>query len=399
MSFRSSEGAQWRDAEAAKAKKAAFLVLQANGRYTVSTTGPADAYFGSAGGGRVKIDASATEHRPNVRLVKVGDRFRAFGDAVSPVLLGVTPGTLSTASQTFTRASAAYQTSSAGLLSSLAADAVRSTHYIGGERTILLEAQRTNLLTYSEQFDNAAWLKSVASVSANAATAPDGAVTADKLIPNSGAGLASGTAGSVTQATTVSGGATWALSIYAEAAGFPGIQLREGAVTGTEAYVDLTTGAVTYRVGTSAGMNVTATDAGSGRWRVQATRTTDGGETSCTVNIKPAGGSDTGDGTSGVYLWGAMLEQASLASSYIKTEGATASRAVDALSLTGTWASQTTSRYLRYYDLAMAAFTDAIDVATRTGPDAVTVGRAYTHIYYIEGSNTLAEARAEAGVA
>ena len=39
-----------------------------------------------------------------------------------------------------------------------------------------------NLLTYSEQFDNAAWITARASVVANAVAAPNGTVTADKLV-------------------------------------------------------------------------------------------------------------------------------------------------------------------------------------------------------------------------
>ena len=42
-----------------------------------------------------------------------------------------------------------------------------------------------NLLTWSEQFDNAAWVKSLVTVTPNAATAPDGNNTADKLVPTS----------------------------------------------------------------------------------------------------------------------------------------------------------------------------------------------------------------------
>jgi len=41
-----------------------------------------------------------------------------------------------------------------------------------------------NRLTYSEQFNNAAWIKVDSSITANAAVAPDGTMTADKLIPN-----------------------------------------------------------------------------------------------------------------------------------------------------------------------------------------------------------------------
>ena len=39
-----------------------------------------------------------------------------------------------------------------------------------------------NLVTYSEQFDNAAWIKYEGTVTANATTAPDGTTTADAFI-------------------------------------------------------------------------------------------------------------------------------------------------------------------------------------------------------------------------
>src|SRR5262249_8596564 len=56
-----------------------------------------------------------------------------------------------------------------------------------------------NALLYSDQFDNAAWTKSGCSISANAATAPDGTMTADRIVENS-----STSAHLVTQAITVS---------------------------------------------------------------------------------------------------------------------------------------------------------------------------------------------------
>jgi hypothetical protein len=50
-------------------------------------------------------------------------------------------------------------------------------------------AWRRNLLTYSEQFDNAAWVKQQAAVTANAGTAPDGTLTADRAVSSGGASI------------------------------------------------------------------------------------------------------------------------------------------------------------------------------------------------------------------
>ena len=47
-----------------------------------------------------------------------------------------------------------------------------------------LLSARVNLLTYSEDFSNAAWVKDGATVSANAITAPDGTLTADAIVEN-----------------------------------------------------------------------------------------------------------------------------------------------------------------------------------------------------------------------
>ena len=175
-----------------------------------------------------------------------------------------------------------------------------------------------NLLTYSEQFDNAAWSKALSSVSANASTSPTGDSSADLVVTNNGVDLNLDDAnGGVTQTKSVAASTPWTLSVYAKAAGFTAIRLREGASSGCRAVVSLSDGSVVYENRTSAQMNVTATDIGNGWWRVVATRTTGAAETACAVNIKPGG--TTGDGTSGIYLWGAQLTQGSYAYPYRAT--------------------------------------------------------------------------------
>jgi hypothetical protein len=85
---------------------------------------------------------------------------------------------------TFTRASTATRVNANGLIEVVASNSPRidfdpATQVCKG---LLIEEQRTNLLTYSENFDNAAWGKQSVTVNANAAIAPDGTLTADKLI-------------------------------------------------------------------------------------------------------------------------------------------------------------------------------------------------------------------------
>ena len=52
--------------------------------------------------------------------------------------------------------------------------------YVGSDG--LVKTATTNLLLRSEEFDNASWVKLNSTVTANAATAPNGSLTADKFI-------------------------------------------------------------------------------------------------------------------------------------------------------------------------------------------------------------------------
>jgi hypothetical protein len=75
----------------------------------------------------------------------------------------------------------------------------------------LLEPQRTNLVTYSEQFDDAAWVKSNITVTANAAISPDGTQNADLLNITSASNY-------IDQNGTIVSGATYTVSCYVKSA-------------------------------------------------------------------------------------------------------------------------------------------------------------------------------------
>ena len=66
------------------------------------------------------------------------------------------------------------------------ADAV-DTYYSSLSRCILADAG-ANALTYSDQIDNAAWIKGACTVTANSHTAPDGTVTVEKIIEDTSTG-------------------------------------------------------------------------------------------------------------------------------------------------------------------------------------------------------------------
>jgi len=110
---------------------------------------------------------------------------------------------------TFTRASTATRVNESGLIEEVAANVPRLDNSQGGCSTLLLEPQRTNLVTYSEDFSNAAWGKANAGigvapiVTSNQGTSPDGTNNADRIVFNKGNSTSEGDFSLITRGITV----------------------------------------------------------------------------------------------------------------------------------------------------------------------------------------------------
>ena len=197
--------------------------------------------------------------------------------------------------------------------------------------SLLVEPQRTNIALYSEQFDNAAWSKLGASVTANAATSPDGALTADKMVSisaNTGAKRVEHTFSAVS-------GTTYTVSAYFKADGWNFALFNapeEQFTTRDDLFLNLTNG--TLSGSTSLG---SVESVGNGWYRLKYTRiATASGSTSFRFGFSDTASiSSTGDGTNGVLIWGAQLEVGSYATSYIPTTTAAVTRNADVISKTG----------------------------------------------------------------
>jgi hypothetical protein len=165
----------------------------------------------------------------------------------------------------------------------------------------LVEPAATNLVLRSEEFDNASWSKlNGATVTANTSVAPDGTTTADTLTLNTNI------SSSVAQAITTISELTF--SVYAKvASGTKNFRLRFD------------------RPSVIASANFTATTT----WqRFTFTATTTGNGSVYVINDST--------GTAGdLIIWGAQLETGSVATSYIPTVAATATRNADVISKTG----------------------------------------------------------------
>lgn len=163
---------------------------------------------------------------------------------------------------------------------------------------------RVNLLTKTEQFDDGVWVKSSVTITANAAVAPDGTVTADLMYPNT-----TGTFRWVYQVLTASS-AIYTRSVYAKAQNKSIVYIDPTGGGTAFAYFNLATGAV----GTvSAGYTATITPVGNGWYRCTITNASAQALSFAGVyGVADADGSTsvTANGTDGIYIWGADLRVA-----------------------------------------------------------------------------------------
>jgi hypothetical protein len=237
---------------------------------------------------------------------------------------------------TFTRASTATYFDATGTLQSAANDVPRFDYNPAtlAAQGFLIEESRTNLLTYSEAFDNASWTKVNLNTTGtppwvNVEVAPDGATTADKIIEDTNTGTHS--AGQVNVFTS---GTTYSASIYAKAAERTRVRFG-GANTATfaaDAIFDLSSGSVfSTSFGTASIFPV-----GNGWYRLTVTGVAGATAGTNIIAYLISTGTTTnytGDGTSGLYVWGAQLEAGAFPTSYIPTTTTALTRAADVASV------------------------------------------------------------------
>ena len=187
--------------------------------------------------------------------------------------------------------------------------------YYNGVTTAVAEQ---NLLTYSQELNNAAWTTSSTTITANAAAAPDGTTTAELMYPTT-----TGTiriVGRLSFPATAS--AVYTLSVYAKASGinFVYFLTLAGGNTGPECpFFDLQNGTVA-QLGTF-WTSATITDVGNGWYRCTATGTAPSASIFPNFGVADANnnGTATKNGTDGILLWGAQLEQRSSVTAYTVT--------------------------------------------------------------------------------
>jgi hypothetical protein len=222
-------------------------------------------------------------------------------------------------------------TTTAAVSVGITADIPRLDYTGGGCPSLLLEPERTNRARFSEQFDNAYWTKSGATILANAAVSPDGFQNADKLVEDAGVVQPSFFRLSIAGANVVHTN-----SIYAKAGERIWLVMNIGdGINSARAWFNLSAGVI----GTvNAGLTAQIQDAGNGWYRCIITRSVVAfASTVIEYQIATSDGVEgyTGNGTSGLFIYGVQFEVGSYPTSYIPTLGSSVTRLADAASKTG----------------------------------------------------------------
>ena len=202
---------------------------------------------------------------------------------------------------TFDRGSTATVVNKDGLIETVGVDEPRIDFLNNSKGHLLLEPQRQNVITYSEEFDNAYWLKVGGAVTANYAISPDGTQNADRFF------LATAASNTRIYINYTFSAASYTMSVYAK---------KNGTTTSFRfSYAD--------DGGQSFSPDFQLTD----EWqRFTYSFTSVGGSGALWI----ANTSSSGVGSElDIILFGAQLEVGSYATSYIPTSGSAVTRSAE----------------------------------------------------------------------
>ena len=202
------------------------------------------------------------------------------------------------------------------------------THGIGApvSQTAVIDWNKgQNLYAYSEQFDESSYWSytQIHAVDSTDNEAPDGSLTADKIIANTNTAFHHIGKG----VTGITNGVSYRFSVWAKSAGHDYILINTagGSASGNAGpIVNLTDGSIAGSLN-GEDYDATITDAGNGWYKVEYDFTSSGTTINIDYNQLPSASvaAYAGDNTKGVFLWGASLRPASSGSTYVRT-GATA---------------------------------------------------------------------------
>ena len=235
---------------------------------------------------------------------------------------------------TYTGAGKGTRVNKEGLIEVVENDRPRIDYLDSEDGVFLLEKASTNLVTYSNDFSNGSWIKTNTTIQLNSSISPDGTNNASNLIPSTSSGIHN--VKSLTNLTNSYCSGSW----FVKANGYNKVSLREDGVFGRYMSCDLSNGTILDENATT---SAEIENYGNGWYRIKFTDVVVSTGTRISMYVLPdtyTNGSPnslnwSGNGTDGVLIFGAMLEDASNVSSYIPTQGTIQTRVQETASGSG----------------------------------------------------------------
>lgn len=194
--------------------------------------------------------------------------------------------------------------------------------YLAGVEVVTVADNRNNKFIYSEQFDNAAWTKTFATVSPDLVNSPTGDATADKLVES-----ATTSQHKVSQSYTFENNKFYTVSVFAKAAERSVLAIDvSDAIAGASSHAifDLQSGLCKTNPSYTGG--IVNIETYPNQWyRCSWTfLATGAGASAVEYQLKTSYDEDAsesylGNGSDGLYLFGAQLELGQVATTYVPT--------------------------------------------------------------------------------
>lgn len=181
---------------------------------------------------------------------------------------------------------------------------------------------KRNILSWSEDFTNSIWVKNSLTVTSNIITAPDGYVTADKIVESTGTPSYRRIYQLSTGANTPLGFHTFSIYIKKAERFVIGLSMSDGVTGDVGCTFNLNTISCipAYTNGSWTLLGSKISDAGGGWFKCSISGYRNSGVRSdvFVYMLDDTGNSTyTGNGTSGIYIWGAQLEQSNGVGMYL----------------------------------------------------------------------------------
>jgi hypothetical protein len=249
---------------------------------------------------------------------------------------------------TFTRASGGSYVGADGLIKYAGVNEARFDHdpVTGESLGLLIEESRQNLLTYSEDFGSGSWSKLNCSANTTNILSPSGSQSTNIFVPDQM--QSNNLIAIVRNGVPVVSNNTYTLSLYIKNGGYNNLVLF---VDNIKSSGPARTGAL-YRMTGTSGVSFSSSNLNTANvdtthsiqkinndwYKIFLTFPVE--TNSIGVNFRFTNNgvgyiNTNGDGTSGIYIWGAQLEQGAFPTSYIPTLGSTRTRALDSALITG----------------------------------------------------------------